>query len=157
MGKKKILWMVVFLAASAGPLSYFGYLPMDLITGETADAAVASDGHGPAPEHAESFYLPIDPPFVVNFTHLGALRYLQISVELKYPDPKALDLVKTHTPAIRNALILLLSNQPYEKLSTLSGKEELRSEMVAAVDDIIFHDVESPPEGEIFITNFVMQ
>jgi len=157
MSKKKILWTLVLLAASAGPLSYFGYLPMDLLTGEEADAATASDGHGPAAEHAESFYLPIDPPFVVNFTHLGALRYLQISVEMMYADPKALDLVKTHMPAIRNALILLLSDQPYEKLSTLSGKEELRTEMVAAVDNIIFHDVESPPEGQIFITNFVMQ
>lgn len=156
MSKKKILWTLVFLAASAGPLSYFGYLPMEMFTGESADAATTS-GHGPAAEETQTFYLPIDPPFVVNFTHLGALRYLQISVEIMYPDSASLDAVKAHMPAIRNALILLLSDQPYEKLSSLAGKEELRTEMLAAVDHIIFHDEEIMHEGQVFITNFVMQ
>lgn len=158
MSKKKLFWVLVLVAGSAGPLSYLGYLPIPGLSGDSVEAAAAShDGHGPAPTKGESFYLPIDPPFIVNFTHLGALRYLQISLEIMYPDRASLDLVDMHMPAIRNALILLLSDQPYEKLSTLEGKQKLRGEMVAAVNEIIFPETVNGNPGEIFITNFVMQ
>lgn len=161
MSKKKILWTLVLLAGSAGPLSYFGYLPMVGASGEvfqaSDDESHEAGGHAAAESNPNTFYMPIDPPFIVNFTHLGALRYLQISLEVMYPDEKLLDRVHAHMPAIRNSLILLLSDQPYEKLSTLSGKEELRNEMVAAVNQIIFRDEEITHPGEMFITNFVMQ
>lgn len=159
MSKKKILWTLVLLAGAAGPLSYFGYIPLDGLPWESADAATADHGggHGPATAKIETFYLPIDPPFIVNFTHLGALRYLQISLEVMYPERVLLDQVNAHMPAIRNALILLLSDQPYEKLSTLEGKEELRKEMVAAVNSIIYQGEAVRHPGQMFITNFVMQ
>ena len=159
MSKKKILWTLVLLAGSAGPLSYFGYLPIAGLSAESAETATDDHGggHGAAAPKTETFYLPIDPPFIVNFTHLGALRYLQISLEVMYPDQKLLDRVDTHMPAIRNALILLLSDQPYEKLSTLAGKELLRAEMVAEVNKIIYGNDSVTHQGEMFITNFVMQ
>ena len=158
MSKKKIFWTLVLLAGAAGPLSYFGYIPLGDLAGTHVDAeASESDGHGMPATSGQSHYLAIDPPFIVNFTHLGALRYLQISLEVMYPDQELLDRVATHMPAIRNALILLLSDQPYEKLSTLHGKQELRNEMVAEVNKIIYRNEQVRYKGEMFITNFVMQ
>ena len=132
------------------PLEYFGI--------EVADSDGTED-HSAAPSLAsgDAYYLPIDPPFIVNFTHLGALRYLQISIEIMYPKEDIIERVVEHMPAIRNSLILLLSDQPYEKLSTLKGKEELRGEMVAAVNQIVYRDTAIEFPGEMFITNFVMQ
>ena len=95
--------------------------------------------------------------YSVNFTHLGALRYLQISIEIMYPQEDVIDRVIEHMPAIRNSLILLLSDQPYEKLSTFEGKEMLRGEMVAAVNEIVYRGSTVEFPGEMFITNFVMQ
>ena len=155
---KKFLTGTIILVTILLGLSYSGMLPLEYFGIETAETD-ADDGHGPAPAatSGDAYYLPIDPPFIVNFTHLGALRYLQISIEVMYPEEDIIDRVVEHMPAIRNALILLLSDQPYEKLSTLQGKEELRSEMVAAVNQIVYRGTPVEVQGEMFITNFVMQ
>lgn len=156
---KKFLTIVIVLVTILLGLSYSGMLPLEYFGIET-NTEVA-DAHGAAPASSSSssdtYYLPIDPPFIVNFTHLGALRYLQISIEVMYPEEDIIERVVEHMPAIRNSLILLLSDQPYEKLSTFEGKEELRSEMVAAVDQIVYRGTSVEFPGEMFITNFVMQ
>lgn len=41
-------------------------------------------------------------------------------------DQKVIEALKTHTPAIRNTLLLLLSQQDYETMHTVEGKEQLR-------------------------------
>ncbi len=155
---KKLLTGTIILVTILLGLSYSGMLPLEYFGIQTAETD-AADGHGgaPAPTSGDAYYLPIDPPFIVNFTHLGALRYLQISIEVMYPKEDIIERVVEHMPAIRNALILLLSDQPYEKLSTLQGKEELRGEMVAAVNQIVYRDTPVEFRGEMFITNFVMQ
>ena len=113
----------------------------------------------------------------MNFTHRGTLRYLQLSLELMYHNEAILQKVSANMPAIRNDLILLFSNQEYETLSTLQGKEELRDKIMLAVNNIVSHaelaggaehgdGAEALPEaeeaeelaaGEVYITNFVMQ
>ena len=154
---KKFLLSVIVIVTTLLGLSYSGMLPLEYFGIESTE--VAEDGHGaaPAPSLSDTYYLPIDPPFIVNFTHLGALRYLQISIEVMYPNEDIIDRVIEHMPAIRNSLILLLSDQPYEKLSTFEGKEELRTEMVAAVNQIVYRGSPVQYPGEMFITNFVMQ
>ena len=82
-------------------------------------------------------YLTLDPPFVVNFTHRGTLRYLQVSIDVSYKDAALLAKVTERMPEIRNDLILLFSNQDYEKLSTRAGKEQLRHEIFAAINHVI--------------------
>jgi len=156
---KKFLLTIIVLITTLLGLSYSGMLPLEYFGMEVSqsDEEHGEDSVAPPSTSSETHYLPIDPPFIVNFTHLGALRYLQISIEIMYPQEDIIDRVIEHMPAIRNSLILLLSDQPYEKLSTLEGKEVLRGEMVAAVNQIVYRGsvVEFP--GEMFITNFVMQ
>ncbi|PCJ26649.1 MAG: hypothetical protein COA96_04840 [SAR86 cluster bacterium] len=156
MSKKKIFWFLVLLAGAAGPTYQYGYLPS--LKQSTEGVEAASIGVQPRMMSNDDFiYMPINPPFVVNFTHLGALRYLQISLEVMYSDQHLLDQVQEHMPAIRNSLILLLSDQPFEKLSTFDGKQELREEMMLAVNDIIANKENFSSPGQMFITNFVMQ
>jgi len=153
---KKFLLTVIVLVTTLLGLSYSGMLPLEYFgieVSQTDEELIEA----PPPTSDETHYLPIDPPFIVNFTHLGALRYLQISIEIMYPQEDIIDRVIEHMPAIRNSLILLLSDQPYEKLSTLEGKEVLRGEMVAAVNDIVYRGSAVEFPGEMFITNFVMQ
>jgi len=153
---KKFLLTVIVLVTTLLGLSYSGMLPLEYF-GIEVSKTDEEYIEAPRPMPTETYYFPIDPPFIVNFTHLGALRYLQISIEIMYPHEDIIDSVIEHMPAIRNSLILLLSDQPYEKLSTLEGKEILRGEMIAAVNEIVYRGsvVEFP--GEMFITNFVMQ
>jgi flagellar FliL protein len=164
--KKKAVIVVALILIGGGAGAYFmGYLPFGGAPAEAASAEhgeVELDSHGnPVQSSAEAQYVPINPPFVVNFTHLGSLRFLQISLEVMYEDKQVLERVEHSMPAIRNELILLLSDQSFEKLSSLEGKEELRGEMLAAInsrvqdqDEAQAHDL---VHGEVFITNFVMQ
>lgn len=153
---KKFLLSVIVLVTTLLGLSYSGMLPLEYFGIEVSQDD-EEHGEAPTPTSSETHYFPIDPPFIVNFTHLGALRYLQISIEIMYPQEDIIDRVIEHMPAIRNSLILLLSDQPYEKLSTLEGKEVLRGEMVAAVNQIVYRGSAVEFPGEMFITNFVMQ
>lgn len=150
---KKILFGTLFIAilGTGGALYYTGYFNSEAETEDMSEEVV----------EVSELYLALDPPFVVNFTHRGTLRYLQVSIELMYNEQEYIDLVDEKMPAVRNALILLFSDQNYETLSTLQGKEELRNSILLAVNDVIGLSVEaeenSVPPGQVYLTNFVMQ
>jgi flagellar FliL protein len=166
--------VLVLLLAGAAGLYFAGIISFG------AEEVVELDEAGKPIVHKEvnpPIYLPLEPPFVVNFTHRGTLRYLQLSLELMYHNEAILQKVADNMPAIRNDLILLFSNQEYETLSTLQGKEELRDKIMLAVNNIISHaelaadgergasaealpkaeEAEELAAGEVYITNFVMQ
>lgn len=162
--KKKILilLLLVTVVIVPGTLVLLGYIPLgDATEGELgeefAEGAENADEHGNPISKKKSLYLALNPPFVVNFTHLGTLRYLQISLEIMYHDQDLLDRVVDKMPAVRNDLILLLSNQEYEKLNSLAGKEEIRQELMLAVNELVFDGGEIADPGAIYFTNFVMQ
>lgn len=131
--KKIIAGAVVLALLTVGGLHFAGII--HLFGEEATEAEVVVETVAPT-------YLNLDPPFVVNFTHRGTLRYLQVSLELSYEDPALLAKVTERMPEIRNDLILLFSNQDYEKLSTMAGKEQLRGEIFSAINHVI--GVEDP-------------
>jgi flagellar protein FliL len=126
---------------------------------------------GPVDEHgdpipaatagaSEPLYLPMDPPFVVNFQHRGSLHYLQLEMQLMYHDQKILDTIEARMPAVRNELILLFSNQDFETLISSEGKEMLRDRIVQAVNSVagVEPDQETgQSDGKVYLTHFVMQ
>jgi flagellar protein FliL len=159
-----IVLIVLVIAVPAG-LYFGGFLNLG-----DKPAAAEESGHGESAESEEApaegehgaaaapAYLTLDPPFVVNFTHRGTLRYLQVSLDLSYDKPALLEKVKTKMPAVRNDLIMLFSNQDYEVLSTAAGKEHLRQEVIKAINHIIEVEPKEGKEvGQVYITNFVMQ
>jgi flagellar FliL protein len=102
-------------------------------------------------------YLPIDPAFVVNFASQGKARFLQVTVEVMTRDPVVPEKVKLHMPVIRNNLMLLFSNQTYDTVSTLEGKEALREEALTAVQEIMENETGDPGVEAVYFTSFVMQ
>lgn len=162
MKKKIIIALLAVLIIVPGALYYMGYIPIgggggDHGEGGEEEVAVEYDSHGNPIPVGEALYFPLNPPFVVNFTHLGILRYLQISLEVMYKEQEFIDRIEMNMPAIRNELIMLLSNQSYDRLSSLDGKQEIRHEISVAINDIILHEEDPTDLGEIYITNFVMQ
>ena len=102
-------------------------------------------------------YLPLDPPFVVNLENSPQARFLQVSMEVMAKAPEAIDDVKKHMPAIRNSLLLLLSSQSYETLSTVAGKEKIRSAALADIQKILQDRTGKPGVEAVYLTAFVMQ
>lgn len=123
--------------------------------GRPSAASHAAAAHKPA---GPPLYLALDPAFVVNFQADQLVRFLQVSIEVMSRDPKTLDLLKSNDPVVRNDLLILLGNQKYSVVSTPAGKEELRTEALAAIRKDITQAGGDPNKLEaVYFTSFVMQ
>lgn len=163
------LFFILLAGGTTGGLYYTGYFDATESEEEMAEET---------PVELPPIYLPLEPPFVVNFTHRGTLRYLQVSLELMYQEQEIIDEINNKMPAVRNALIMLFSNQNYESLSSFEGKEQLRQSILLAVNneiglkapdpeidpdpdaEVLQDQAESDAEvfmGQVYFTNFVMQ
>jgi len=123
---------------------------------DEADAAPAEDGDKPPPQKA-ALYLEFSPAFVVNLADEEAMRFLQINVEIMTRDSTVIDAAKDHMPRIRNALMLLLSQQKAHEIASREAKEALEAkaleEVVAALK------AENAPSAveAVYFTSFVIQ
>jgi flagellar FliL protein len=152
--------VVAVLAAGGGAAAFF----MGGHASETASADDAKNGKGEKgakkkAQHKEpAQYVKLEPPFVVNFEAKGLMRFLQVAVEVMTRDPVTAELIKKNDPMIRNDLIMLLGSQPYEKISSREGKEQLRAEALRVVATIIASEGGDASNVEqLYFTSFVMQ
>ena len=150
-GNKKLIIIaatVVLLAAIGGGVAVF---------------LKGGDKHGEAAEHAaaevvhEAVYIAIKPEFVINFSDkAGKSKYLKCELSVVTKDPEIEKAVEKHMPAIRNALVLLLSRQVYEDLMPNEGKEKLRADALTAVQGVLESQVGKPGIEDLYFSNFVM-
>ena len=134
-----------------------------VLSGEQDDSvAEQSDGSGKSAKKQRKSteplnYIPMDPPFVVNFTADTDIRYLQITLEVGTRNPDVVDLIKEHRPAIRNSLVMLFGSQDPYTLNTREGKEKLRSETLAEIQQVMEEQTGDAGVESVFFTSFVMQ
>lgn len=146
---------VLLLAAlGVAGYSFFAYRQAAPVDGP---AAAASAAEAPAKLEKDELYLPLDPPFVVNFQGEDTLRYLQVGVTLGAHDQKAIDAAKAAQPALRDALVALFSNQQSETVGTPAGREKLQKDALAAVRKIIKPRLGRDGIEALYFTSFVMQ
>ncbi|ROR34935.1 flagellar basal body-associated FliL family protein [Inmirania thermothiophila] len=147
-----ILGAVVVAAAAAGGGVWF------LTRGEAPPEPPAQAESAPeAPAPKQAFYMPLDPPFVVNVGGSNSNRFLQVTIEVMARDEKVFDDVKKHMPAIRDALLLLFSSQDIEALGTIEGKQKLRQAVLAEIQRILQEETGSPGIERVYFTSFVTQ
>ncbi|MDR3417525.1 MAG: flagellar basal body-associated FliL family protein [Nevskia sp.] len=120
-----------------------------------ADAAPADGGDKPAVKAA--LYLELNPAFVVNLADEEAMRFLQINVEIMARDSTVIDATKDHMPRIRNALMLLFSQQKAHEISSREAKEALQQKALEEVQSAL--KAESAPSAveAVYFTSFVIQ
>jgi len=117
--------------------------------------------HPKEPEHKPVLplqFVPLDPPFVVNFSGQQTVRFLQIEVRLSSRELETVELMKANEPVIRNDLLMLFGAQDAAQLATREGKEKLRAESLALVRKIVKAEAGKPETVDnVFFTSFVMQ
>ena len=122
---------------------------------EEAKAKEAATPKGPP------LYLALDPPLVVSLEDKGAIRFLQVTVELMSRDEDVIANLNTHMPVIRNNLLMLLGGQSIPSLTNRDEKERLRQESLAEVRKILKNNpgkAEHPGTVEdVYFTSFVVQ
>ncbi|MBC8025359.1 MAG: flagellar basal body-associated FliL family protein [Steroidobacteraceae bacterium] len=145
---KKMLFIILAVVLLAGGGGAFFFLK-----GGKGGAAKAE-----AAPIVPPIYVNLDPPFVVNFEAESMVRFLQVTVSVMTRDPATEEIIKKNDPRIRNDLLLLLSNQHYNDISTREGKEKLRTGALEAVRaDVKDAGGESAKVENLFFTAFVMQ
>lgn len=110
-----------------------------------------------APVKQAAIYEQLVPAFVVNYNHKGRQRYMQVSIALMTRDQAALDALKVHMPVLRNNLVMLFSSQDFDALATPVGKEMLRQQATASVQELAQKETGKMVVEQVLFTNFVLQ
>lgn len=128
---------------------------MLLLGGKGEGGAAQGEGQEEVAK-GEALYLPLE-TMVVNFGGDSPARFLQVDVQVMTREKAVKEAIKTHMPVIRNDLLLLLSNQKYEQVSTLKGKEKLREQVLETIRKDLTEQGEPDAVEAVYFTSFVMQ
>lgn len=118
--------------------------------------AKAEGGHGAAPTGKEgaagaSSTFPLE-PFIVNIYDGQELRYLKVKVELELAGATKGDMDSRMAP-IRDAVLVLLSAKTLRDIQDVQGKNQLKDEILVAINKII-----APGKiSKVYFTDFVVQ
>ncbi len=139
------------------------HAPQELIVGEDGQLTLKPEpveekgGKGKPAAGGPALYFAMDPPLVVNFEQDGAVRFLQVTIEVMARDPEVIQAVQTNAPLIRNNLMLLMSNLTGDDVMTREGKEKLRADSLAEVESIIKRETGHGGVESLLFTSFVVQ
>lgn len=137
-----------------------GLLCVVLLIMSTAWAAEGG-GHGGEKKEGEATgpvieYVGIEPALVVNLQ--GTRRYLKVEAHMLVEGQENVDRAKTHMPALRHTLILLLSNHDPAVLTQPETREKLRAQAFIEVKAALEKYANSSAGlKDIFFSNFLIQ
>ena len=102
-------------------------------------------------------YVELEPSFTINYGEGSRLRYLQTSISLLVPDGSAALEVSTHSDAIRHEIIMLISAQDRETLTSTAGRSELQSQLLEQIQSYMEQETGAPQVDQVLFTAFVIQ
>lgn len=103
--------------------------------------------HGKGEHAGPPTFVPLD-PFVVNLADKDNERYAQVGISLQVDDHKLAEEMKAYMPAIRNAVLMILSHKSSEELLTTEGKQKLAEEIRREAGRALGYDIEDPEDEE---------
>jgi len=115
-------------------------------------AAMAAEAAPP-----ETYYYTFQPEFIVNFRANTRTKYLMLDVAVASNNQEMPDLLKKHSPEIRNDLLLLFSKEANERLYSEEGKLALREKVSTKIAEIVEKHFPQGAVEDVFFTRFVME
>lgn len=145
--------LVLLGAAIGGTLFVTGKLGGAHAPEAAAGAPVAA----PAPVAIDPTYVLVDPAFTVNIDDGFATRFLQVEINLMHRDKTASERLTKAMPHIRNDILLLLSAQNREAISTAEGRLALQAQLLKTINDVLTQDTGSGGVEAVYFTKLVVQ
>lgn len=138
--------MLLVAGAAGGTAWYFA-------SGGDAVAASGDPGAAAGKKHQRKagdarIFVPMD-QFVVNLSDSNLDRYAQVAVVLEVDDSPTETQIKAAMPAVRNAILLLLSARSAAELLSLEGKEQLAIDIAVAAHAVLSHDTPPRPASRV--------
>ena len=92
-------------------------------------------------------------PFLLNLADRDELRFLKVSIKLELDRPEEKTDYQNKVPAIRDALLVLLSSKESQLLRTVNGKRRIREEIQTRVNGVM----SKGKVANVFFTDFIIQ
>lgn len=150
-----LILVVLLVGLGAGGAVAFFALPKS--TAEAGSSAPAKPARKPVDPSSPAQYVPLQPAFVVNLADEGSTRYLQAEVQVSSRDPQVVADLGTHSPAIRNALLMLFAKKTQAELRSVEGREKLQTDALAEVNRVLKAETGYEGVDALFFTSFVTQ
>jgi flagellar FliL protein len=145
--KNKLVMMIavalVAVGAGGGAAWYFMH--------DKADAPAHKVAKAEPPE-----YVPIE-SFTVNLQPENGEQFLQIAFTLQVQNQKEGELIKANMAKVRSRVLLLLSGKKASEISTVDGKHQLATEIVAALKQPFVDKGEPQLVSDVLYTAFIIQ
>ncbi|MEW8507066.1 MAG: flagellar basal body-associated FliL family protein [Candidatus Thiodiazotropha sp.] len=100
-------------------------------------------------------YYQLKPSLVANLA--GGGKYIRCDVQLMTNDDLFLEELNIHGPAIRHAMLLLLSEQDGMDIKSPNGKEALRKKALATIGELMQELSGRNEVKALFFTTFLVQ
>lgn len=107
----------------------------------------------------EVVYYGFDPDIVTNYVadNKRTLGYVRVSVELMLPSKELLKTVEYHEPIILDTIIGILSKQPEQKIKSLTGREEVRQQILEQLQLILKRETGQTMIQDVLFTKYMYQ
>jgi flagellar protein FliL len=89
------------------------------------------------PAATSTAYISLGEPMILNLSGGKRLTFLQLSADVLISDADDEETIKSHVPAIRHSLIMLLSEQDAANIKSPAKREEIRQQATARVKGLI--------------------
>ena len=107
-------------------------------------------------EASPSIYVQIKPSFVTNFQS-DQLRYIKADIAVRVSTAETQNAIEQHLDAIKNAIVLLLSRQDFETVTSIDGVAEIREEALALMVEILEKETAPSDITEVLFTSFLVE
>jgi flagellar protein FliL len=151
-GKSFLRFIVVGVAIVV--LGVAGFEGWRLFVKGSESETPATSAPSETKEKEASIAFPLE-PFIVNLMDRSGLgrRYLKVAIVLELDGEAGKQRVEAHSPELKDTILLLLSSQFFEDISTVEGKLELKQALISRVNQVLGDAV----VRRIYFTEFVVQ
>lgn len=110
-------------------------------------------------ENADVRYVELKPTFITNFgpSTTPRLKYIKTDVALRVLGSEGETAAEMHLPALRHALIMLLSRQSDEQIATGNARESVREAAKTELNAILSAESGEAYIRDLLFTNFIVQ
>lgn len=118
--------------------------------------ASATGDARPDPSKFKASYYPLGEQFTVNLVDADGFIQVGLGVSTYY-DERVLENVKLHEMAVRSAVLMTLSQQSMLTVTTAQGKDALKANLKAAVNNALKAREGFGGIDDVYFTSFVVQ
>ena len=92
-------------------------------------------------------------PFIANLADDGGRRYLKATFQIDFGTPEVPAAMAARLPQTRDLLLTLFTSKTFDEIRTPEGKQQLREEIIARVNQVLDRDLAKA----VYFTEFIVQ